>query len=189
MNPHYQYFLASGSYSNLSPAAPLVGLGDDIISPPPPSPTLTEAAVPLSPLVDTVVTEPTPTTPLTEIEPTVPSEPKLPPSTPLTEASVGATTIGDTEVKNPTTTINIFGQGTLTTSLADQISIDPDGNVITSTDDPNAAILPSGGGGGGGIGMPSGGKKSGKIAPKKKAWTPVLAMAVGVALIILKPVK
>ena len=31
MNPHYQYFLATG-------AAPLQGKGDDIISPPPPPP-------------------------------------------------------------------------------------------------------------------------------------------------------
>jgi hypothetical protein len=188
MNPHYQYFLATGAYGSTGKGDKPAG--DDIISPPPPPTPLTEVADPYTPTSESAKEPSKPKDPPSEyIEPITPSQEAKEPSVVPTE-TIAVTTIGDTQLKQPTTTINIFGQGTLTGSLSDQISVDPDGTITTSTSDPNAAPLPSGGGGGG-FGLPSGAKKPKKTAlkPKKKSWIPLIAIAAGAALIILKPLK
>ncbi len=68
MNPHYQYFLATG-------ATPLQGKGDDIISPPPPPPPPPTEQLPQRPAPST-----SPAT-IGKNPPTSPTRPLEPPTT------------------------------------------------------------------------------------------------------------
>lgn len=187
MNPYYQYFLASGGSLGVSDsgviadetvvASPIVessGVGT-ISTPPTPVSTVSTP-----PIVEPSGTATATTNPISSPEPT--------------------TTIGDTGVgisgggQNPSTTINIFGAGTTTTTGAGQVAIDPNFGISTSTTDPNAAISPESGGGGGGGGFGGGGiggDEEGQAgeAPIIRTILPLLVIAGGIAVFILKPFK
>jgi hypothetical protein len=109
------------------------------------------------------------------------------------------TYVGDTKLPvQEGTTINIFnpdGQ-TSTTSSSGGISIDGEtGETDTEATDPNAGNAPSGGGGGGGGGSMGGGGGGGgekggqRMRVVQKTIIPLLVIAAGIGVIILKPIK
>lgn len=109
------------------------------------------------------------------------SEPILAPET--------VSTIGDNTTQTPQgqTVINIFGAGTSTTTSSGGISVDAEtGEVITEATDPNAG---SGGGGFGGGGISGGSGSKGKPMKIVKTLIPLLAIAAGITIIVLKPLK
>jgi hypothetical protein len=127
----------------------------------------------------------TPSTPVTTpVEPVAPiAEPVAPIAEPV--AAEPATTLGDNTIQpvdDKGTTINIYGSGTSSTHLGEELTIDTaTGEIISSTGGGY------GGGGGGGLFGDSNSKSA--MLPFGKTIIPLAVMAAGAAILILKPIK
>jgi hypothetical protein len=121
--------------------------------------------------------------PVTPTSPSVELEPVAPTAEPVAEEP--ATTLGDNTIQpvdDKGTTINIYGSGTSSTHLGEELTIDTaTGEIISSTGGGY------GGGGGGGLFGDSNSKSA--MLPFGKTIIPLAVMAAGAAILILKPIK
>jgi len=192
MNIHYQYALIEDSFSQAVGTAPKT-MSNEIDPDALPSPPNTEESTTVvtldkgSPTIamedvgtvnttEPTITELTASTELTATTAPVYESPVY--NEPLPEQPIS--TIPLTKATDPKTTINIYSDEGVTTA-----SIDEEGEI--SVDE---AIFGGGGGGGigGGGGMPSEGEGSAPM-PIQKTMMPLLAVAAGAAILILKPFK
>jgi hypothetical protein len=168
MNAYYQYFLATGKTTE-GASMPLAPTLDPRVPTAPSSPTLDPSAptgggsgggYPEAPVLDPVL------------------EPSLEPST---------STNGDTNTTKPVT--NIYIQDGLLSGGSTMIPL-PTAELETPIGDGVGGSGGGGGGFGGGGGMPSGdGAKGAAMLPFGKTIIPLVVIAAGVGMLILKPIK
>ena len=169
MNAHYQYFLATGDSANLATAIDSSRTQSPLIN------NLRGSVVPNSAPSSNPVSEPvTPTTPTIPTNPIVDNTATVDDTT---RTSTASTTQGGSS-------INVFGSG-LNGAYTTNALILPISTAVTTDGEGNPIIA---GGGGGGI-MPSEEGGAENILPFGKTIIPLVVMAVGAAILILKPIK
>jgi hypothetical protein len=176
MNPFYQLSIVEDAFYNLTDSKrEIVSISPKEIEPK--EIVAVKPTIYSSPILDT---KPTVETRPLAIDPIL----DKPITDPIIETRP-AVAIGDTSAPiKDGTTINIFnpdGQ-TSTTSLSDIVSVD------TATGEVETGNTIGGGGGGGMMGGGEDSDKQGQV-PIVKTWIPLLVIAVGIGVIILKPIK